>query len=113
MVDVADDSRPSHMTALRNARFALGSGRRYSEASLLAGPHANGSDTESIVNSAPARTSIPTRIRPRVSSMLYASRFWRKVFGAAPSQFEPSLLLKIGSVPLVKRNRRCTFAGVI
>ena len=37
IVDVASDSRPSHMIAVRKRTFALGRGRRYTDTSLLAG----------------------------------------------------------------------------
>src|SRR5215216_1890946 len=99
MLVVEDDSRPSHITALRKARFVVGSGRRYTDTSLDAGAHWYGSATLSMKNSVLSGRSKPTRISPRVSSRLYACRCSAFDCGVAPSQFDPSLLAKIGSRP--------------
>ena len=64
-----------------------------------------------MTNSAPAFTSRPTRIRPRVNSKLYAERFCSSERGTTPSQFDPSLLEKIGSAPFVAAKRAATVSG--
>lgn len=62
-------SRPSHMIWVRKRRLVAGSGRRNSDSSAaLAKPW--GSATAVKVNSAPAGTACPTRMRPRSSSTL-------------------------------------------
>ena len=68
IVVTGDDSRPSHIKALRNPRFVDGNGRLYNEASLVADRQWFGSLTLSMKNSAPGGRSRPTRMRPRVSS---------------------------------------------
>ena len=56
---------------------------------------------------------MPMRIRPFVSSRLYARRRSRNVDTSAPSQFDPSLVRKIGSRPSVSSNRSRSSSGVI
>ncbi len=65
-----------------------------------------------IVNSESAGTGRPTRISPLVINMLSASRRLPIVEMSAPSQFEPSLLRKIGSRPRVSSNRLRISGGV-
>ena len=58
-----------------------------------------GSSTDSIANSAPAGTFMPTRINPRESSRLNAACRASGVDTSAPSQFDPSLVRNSGSRP--------------
>src|SRR4030095_589161 len=113
MVVVGDDSRPSHMTALRKPRLVDGSGRRYIDAAVNDAPHPYGSSTLSMTDSASTGTSMPTRIRPRVRRRLYAVKRLPTVDTSAPSQLDPSLGRKIGSSPRDSRNRFCTDSGWI
>src|SRR4051794_30688352 len=111
-VDPDAFSRPSHITVLRNLRLVDGSGRRNSDSSLaLAKPY--GSLTAWSENSAFAGIGNPMRIRPLVSSMLYAVRRAASVETSALGEFEPSTVRKIGSVPLDASNRAWTPAGAI
>ena len=84
IVLVDDDSRPSHMIALRKRTLDEGSGRRHSDASLVAGPHWLGSATRSMTNSAPAGALSPIRMRPRFRSRLYAACSPRGIPGGRP-----------------------------
>src|SRR5262245_64077382 len=102
------DSRPSHMTALKKPRLVDGRGRRYIETVPAGAPHWYGSSTLSTTNSAPGGTSMATRISPRVRSMLYAAMRLPTVDTSAPSQFDPSLVRKIGSSPCDSLKRFCT-----
>jgi hypothetical protein len=113
IVVVGDDSRPSHITALRNRRFVAGSGRRYTESDVRGRLQSYGSSTSSIANSAPAGTSRPTLMRPRESRRLNARRRCCSVVMSASWQLDPSLLRKIGSSPFDSTKRRCTSSGVI
>src|SRR5690242_19819133 len=113
MVVAADDSRPSHMTALRNRRFVEGSTRRYIDAAVSGAPHPYGSSTATITNSAPSGTSMPTRMRPLFSSIEKAALRFGSVETSAPAQLDPSFVLKIGSSPRDSWNRRRTESGVI
>ncbi len=108
----ANDSRPSHITAVRNRRFVAGGGRRKSESCVaLAKPY--GSSTFTSANSAPAGTGKPIRITPLLSNMLNACfRAWT-VETSAFGEFEPSTVRKMGSSPAVNANRSWTSGGVI
>src|SRR5262245_54743729 len=99
MVVDDEDSRPSHITALKNPRLVDGSGRRYIEAAVSGAAQRYGSSTDSMTNSAPSGTSMPTRISPRRSSRLNARARLSSVETSAPSQLEPSFARKIGSSP--------------
>src|SRR6516225_1645638 len=55
----------------------------------------------------------PIRIRPLLSSMLYAVRREATDETSASGEFDPSLVRKIGSVPPVASNRFWTSSGVI
>ena len=113
-------SRPSHMTVERNCRFVVGSGRRKSDSSAaLAKPY--GSSTATSSKSAVAGTPMPTRMRPLLSTMLYAARLASRVETSALGEFEPSLVLKIAprpsgssiTPPFVRSKIACTCAGTI
>ena len=55
---------------------------------------------------------MPMRIKPLLSSMLYALRRASTVDTSAVGEFEPSLVRKMGSVPSVASNRAWMFCGV-
>jgi len=101
------------MTALRKRRFVDGSGRRYIDAAVNGAPQLYGSSTWSMTNSAPAGTSMPMRISPRLSNWLKAARRLPTVDTSAPSQFDPSFVRKIGSSPRDSAKRSWTDSGVM
>src|SRR5512146_1499201 len=113
MLRFCGDSRPSHITVLRNRRFVAGSGRRYIDAERRLIPHEYGSSTESIANSAFAGTFNSTRMVARLSSRLNARCRADTVETSASGQFEPSFVRKTGSSPSDAPKRFWTVAGGI
>src|SRR3954468_21000930 len=71
-----------------------------------------GSEMLTMVNSAVAGVLTETRMSPRSSRRLYAARRAATVETSALGQLAPSLVRKMGSVPLVALKRACTPAGV-
>ena len=104
IVVVGADSRPSHITALRKRRLVAGSGRRYMRCRRER--RAACTDRRRCRRRTPRRRARRCRREsvPCVSSRLKAARF-RPVETSAPSQLDPSLVRKIGSVPRVAAKR--------
>jgi len=64
-----EDPRPSHITVLRNRKFVVGSGRRYTD-SVDVSLQPYGFSTLTTLNSAFSGTGLATRINPRKSRRL-------------------------------------------